>query len=224
MKTGIVVLFTLIGSSVFAQTQYKHDLGLRLGSNGEERFQLQYRMHPNEKWAFGATATVGSTGSGNSSFSLEPGDSTYTSYSYNYNNMFYGVTFDAVRKLNFMKHNYYYAGASLGVTSLQRSYNSISARYEAVYLDSTNTYMPAIGDLLESESTQTLSNGIMGRSRIFVGADVPIFDRLTLNVEVGFDAALTRIVYPSAEPFVFMYGSFTGFVSGGLRYRFGKSE
>jgi len=64
-------------------------------------------------------------------------------------------------------------------------------------------------EVLESEYSATVSNEMDFNIRLFVGADVPIVDRLSLNFELG--------IFNS-----FGYSNIQGFLNGVLRYNFGK--
>lgn len=218
MKTLIVAFFAFYGASTFAQTQFKHDIGVRFSSDDEERLQLQYRWHKSDKWAFGVTASYGQYGNGNYSLQLEDGDTTYIANSYYYDFQHYSLMVDVVRKLSFMKHNFYYVGASIGGGAIQRNYNSYWARYEAAG-DASSSLFPNVGEEIESERYYDHGGGVSGRARLYVGADVPILDRLTFNLEVGTGLAIAR--YDSSFS---GYSYWSGSVTGGLRYRFGKAE
>jgi hypothetical protein len=93
--------------------------------------------------------------------------------------------------------------------------------YEPLENDPTFTYAPhpAVGNVVEEEQTATIRNRMQLKSRVFVGADIPIVDRLTLNFQLGLLA-----LFEHSSQDLFNYYQLSGSFSGGLRYRFGKNE
>lgn len=220
MKAIIITVLLILGvqNTVQAQIQGgKHDLGIRVSSFDQERFQLNYRYHKNEKWTFQVTGQYGSSGNSyyNEKYSLQ--DSTnyeisVSGYSYDH----YGLSIGLRRNLSFMKHNYYYVGAGLGGGYTELVYSSFSALYEVE--PSSDSY-PVFGDLLESEDERQITKGWHSTARIYTGLDIPILDRLSLNLELGILNNLTGMPESS-----WMSNTIYGYVSGGLHFNIGKSD
>lgn len=218
MKTILITLITLSGISFsHAQTSdFKHDIGLRLSSNNYERYRLDYRYHKNERWTLSVGAYFGS----NNSFVYNGtylNDTTYQAISHQFDMMSYGVSFGMQRKLNFMKYNFYYVGADLGVGAVSRKYTNSRFVYD---VDPTSTDLIIFTNLIEDEQNVNLSNALNVNTRLFAGADVPIVDRLALNLEIGL---LSGVESSRINGIQTTYFNLIAYASGGLRYRFGKN-
>jgi hypothetical protein len=220
MKTLLVFFAALITYSANAQTpNFKHDIGIRLSSDQNESFQLQYRFHKNELWSFFAEGTYGGRSSNTQNSQFIFPDSLYEAVFSDSRRSSFGLNLGAQRRLSFMKHDFYYTGASLGFyTSEYRS------QYDRVlYLanegqDPENPF-PDIIDVLETETINTSYNSVGVKAKLFVGADFPLTDRLNLNFELGMNADYD---IPTTQNFRTM--NMNMYFLGGLRYQFGKTE
>lgn len=220
MKTLMVVFAALITYSANAQTTTaKHDIGIRLSSDRNESFQLQYRFHKNERWSFFVEGTYGGRSSGTYSNQFVYPDSLFEVVSNNYNRSTIGLNFGAQRRLSFMEHNFYYVGASVGVgtTIFESRYNR--TLYLAEENEDPNVFFPNILDVVETESSRSTDNIVSVKSKLFVGADFPLVNRLNLNFELGMNADMD--VYTTL-PFSTL--NMHGYFVGGLRYQFGKTK
>jgi hypothetical protein len=222
MKTILIVIVAIGAFTTKAQSTYfKHDIGIRASSYNMERFRLDYRYHLSEKWTF----SVGGYYGDQSHFSWNGAylnDSTYESFTHQITLRAYGVTFGAQRKLNFMKHNFYYVGTDIGVGITNRKFTF--SRFVFVPegdQTSPSPFFPGIGEVLENEFEVSSNNAFNLNNRLFVGADVPIVDRLSFNLEVGMVVNLESANYNGYST---NYVDLLAFASGGLRYRFGKTE
>ncbi|MDB2656590.1 hypothetical protein N9Y60_00895 [Crocinitomicaceae bacterium] len=225
MKTYIALLALTLSFTSYSQApNFKHDLGLKLSTFQPESFQVQYRYHLNEKWALSANAYFGRRTFNSYYGNYIVQDSIYESYSTQYSQNSYGIDLGAVRKLSFMKHNFYYVGGSVGVGVTTFSSNNRRTLYIPVLPDPGVAYgynfPPPIDQVIELDQSGYVNNTIHIKSRIFVGADVPIIDRLSLNVELGV-ALDVRQGFGSE---LFNIWDVPGYASGGLRYRFGKVD
>ncbi len=210
----------LCAFSLSAQTSnFKQDIGLRVGTLDAERFQLDYRFHKSEKWSFTLTGYYGSRSNGFSNFGYVIPDSTFEIESSQFSRNSYGGSFGVQRQLNFMKHNYYYVGASLGGSSV--AYRSFYRRsiYETIENPQSSSPFPELGDEIESEDFSLLWNTFSINTRIYVGADLPLIDRLYLNFELGLIAE-----YEVNNMHQFSYIHLPAYFTGGIRYRFGKTQ
>ncbi len=224
MKTLIALLLLLVTIPSYSQsTDFKHDFGLRLSTYQPETFQLQYRFHLNEKWAFSASAHFGSRSRYYNEGEYLIQDSLYELYSTAYHQRTYGIDLGAVRKLSFMKHKFYYVGGSVGVGTTAYSTHNERMVYTPILTDPTFTYgigiPPPIDEIVDSEYHATVRNTLHVKSRLFTGVDVPIVDRLTFNFELGimFDMEFDNMYHV-------VYGNIPGYLRGGIRYRFGKID
>lgn len=216
MKTilaSFTVLILLFPNSVLGQ--FKHDIGMKVNSNEYERFQLEYRWHPNEKWAFTTAFTYGTRFDYYTYSHVAVEDSLITYYTNTGETISYNISVGAMRKLNFMKHNYYYLGANIGVGGLRDRNSSYRNTYT---LDSTaltyGVYQP--GEDVDGWDTHNSYNSFSTVSRVYLGADVPILDRLSLNMEAGIWANMSFYQNNS------VYFNSRLYASAGLRYRFGR--
>ncbi|GAB5416374.1 MAG: hypothetical protein Crog3KO_09880 [Crocinitomicaceae bacterium] len=220
MKTILIAIAALCAFSLSAQTSnFKQDIGLRIGTLDAERFQLDYRFHKNEKWSYTLTGYFGNKNNYYSNFGFVIPDSTFEIESSQFRRNSFGATFGIQRQLNFMKHDYYYAGASLGGGSVSYSSHYRRTTYAASEDSIYSGPFPQLGEELESESQTYVNNAFNINTRIYIGADVPIIDRLYLNFELGLIAELEINNVQQ-----FSYISIPGYFSGGIRYRFGKVE
>jgi len=212
----------VLASSSFAQSDsFKHDIGLKISSWQPERFQLQYRYHFNESWAFSANAYVGTESIYFSDGDYLIQDSLYEMNSSEYRYNTYGVEFGAIRKLNFMKHNFYYVGASAGFGGATRSshYNRMVFTVKDADPTMPAAPFPYLDEVVDSEYSATIDNAMAAKSKLFVGADFPILDRLSFNCELGM---MMNFEFYAKDKFNYFTGA--GYFSGGLRYNFGKVE
>lgn len=128
----------------------------------------------------------------------------------------YNLSVGALRKLTFMKHNYYYVGGNVGAGQVIQSYASYRGLY---FLDSTALANGAYftGEQIDGSEEYRNFNLFSMTSRVYLGADVPILDRLTLNMECGIGASLS--IYPNSGVHV----NSRMHASAGFRYRFGAA-
>lgn len=222
MKTYVALIALILSCSTYAQTSsFKHDIGLKFSSYQPEKFQLQYRYHANEKWAFGVNGRFGTRATYYSNGDYLIQDSIYELFSTEYRVNSFGIDFNAIRKLSFMKHNFYYVGGSLGVGSTVRRTRDTRTVYEPMEMSPGQQWYgpPFIGEVIESETYVTLRNSMNFNSRLFVGLDVPIVDRLSFNFELGIslDAEVGN-----TDQFNYVSLSVPGYVAGGLRFNFGR--
>lgn len=215
MKT---IFSIALGCFLFAPatgfSQYKHDIGIKLNTTPEERFQLEYRWHVNEKWSWSAAVNAGSRGDYYYGERWDS-DSTYIANSSMVQNNYFSGMIGINRRFNFMKHNFYYAGAMLGGGSRSQQWNVWEGKY--LIADSTANQPPFPYEPMEQTYTATVRNFVTFNSRLYLGGDFPILDRLSLNVEAG--------LFCSVESFqIFRYFYLNAFVTGGLRYSFGKPK
>lgn len=224
MRSIITVLMLSLTYTSFSQTSFKHDIGLKLSTYQPESFQLQYRYHLNEKWAFSASAHFGIRSTYNDYGAYVSSDSsTYELRSTEFRFHTYGIDFGAIRKLNFMKHNYYYVGGNAGVGAITRVRHNSRTLYEpntdSGFSNSFFPLHPLIGEILESEYNVAISNAMNVKARLFTGLDVPIVDRLIFNFELGL---LFDMQFSGVDQFAIL--QIPGYLTGGLRYNFGKIE
>jgi len=216
MKTYLASIATIV---LFLPTisfaQFNHDVGLKISTNEYERFHLEYRWHPNETWALTASLVYGDRYDYYSYSNREIVDSTMEIFSNSGQTKSYNLSVGALRKLTFMKHNYYYIGGNVGAGRVIERHSSYRELY---FLDSTaltyGVYQP--GEQIEGSEAHANYNLFTVTSRLYLGADVPLLDRLTLNMECGLGAALS--FYPNSS----VYLNSRLYASAGLRYRFGR--
>lgn len=219
MKTLFkITLFCLLFTPINAFAQFKHDLGIKGTNLDTERLQLEYRLHKNENWAF--TGTFGYAGSGyRTSYAegLLPGDTTYQTIYNMYQRSFYSLSVGGLRKFSFMKHNFYYAGATIGARF--ENYNS-STNISVYDLDSSfspSYWYGYYAAPFEPGTSEYNYSALAMTSKLYVGANVPIVDRLSFTVEGGFNYSLeARTNY--------FRSSLAFYTSFGLRYNFGRLE
>lgn len=209
MAFGCFLFLPLSGIS-----QYKHDVGLKINTTPEERFQFEYRWHQNEKWSWSASLNFGSRGD---YFYGErwDSDSTYLAQSSTVMNNYFSGAIGVNRKFTFMKHNYYYAGAMIGGGTRSQHWSIWEGKYSIA--DSTTNQPPFPFEPMQETYSATVRNYATFNTRLYLGGDFPILDRLSLNVEAGLFCNLETV-----ETFRYFYLS--GFVTGGLRYSFGKEK
>lgn len=223
MKTAFAAILCVLTFNSFAQSpEFRHDIGLRLGSFDQEQFQLEYRYHFNEKWSFGARGYFGLYRSLTWDGGYLVKDSIFQSNNIEYQRMTYGISFGAQRRLNFMKHNYYYVGVNLGfgTTQVRNTYNRMVYVIDFDPSSPANAYsLPPVGDIIEKALTVDNDISLNLRNHLCVGADVPVLDKLSLNLEIG---VISDLQFPDGlylDQFQMM-----PYASGGLRYRFGKLD
>lgn len=222
MKKYLTFLLLLCALNSNAQTtNFRHDIGIKLSTNQPERFQLQYRFHASEKWAYSANAYFGIRNSYYSNGDYIIQDSIYEINSLQLQYHSYGIDFGAIRKLSFMKHNFYYVGGSFGVGATTRSQHYSRMTYETSSGSPAPPYgvYPLLENLIDSEHNTIIGNSMNVNTRLFIGADVPIVDRLTFNFELGIAGSLE---VNTQDQFAII--EIPGYLTGGLRYRFGKTE
>jgi len=215
MKTffvGIASFFFLLPSTSLAQ--YNHDIGLKVSTNEYDKFQMEYRWHPNNKWAFTGTVNFGKLYWSDQNWSSIKGDSTIAYVDQNSITKAFTVSIGALRKFHLMEHNFYYAGANIGYGGAVNDF----ATYRNVYLvDSTQLFFGEYfqTNVLDRTETHQRTNYHLATTRLYLGADVPIFGRFSLNVETGYRGMLAM----SSQNIGIFDLQF--FATGGLRFQFG---
>lgn len=209
----IAAIIILLPSNSFAQ--FKHDIGLKLSTNEYERLHVEYRWHANENWALTATFVYGERFDFYSFTDPEVGDSTIEIFTNSGQTKAFNLSLGVIRKLTFMKHNYYYVGGNLGAGQTREWHTESRGLY---FLDSTAlTYgVYQAGEAIEDSELYFGRDLFSMVTKLYLGADVPILDRLTLNMECGIGSNLS--VYPNAS----LYFTSRVYAAAGLRYRFGR--
>lgn len=116
-----------------------------------------------------------------------------------------------------MKHNFYYAGATIGARF--ENYNS-STNISVYDLDSSfspSYWYGYYAAPFEPGTSEYNYSALAMTSKLYVGANVPIVDRLSFTVEGDFNYSLeARTNY--------FRSSLAFYTSFGLRYNFGRLE
>jgi len=225
MKATFAAFFCLMALNLNAQSlNPKYDIGLRIGSFQNEKLQLEYRYHVSEKWSLIGRVHIGVSQSIKTEGDYLIQDSLYQSFTNDFQRLSYGLSFGAQRRLNFMKHDFYYVGANLGLGTTRYRNTDVRMIYEP-YFDQGISFSvfgpPPVGEVLERETTVSLQNAINVTNHIYVGADVPLVNHLSVNLEIGVVSALEVL---NSSDITLTTIQLAPFVSGGLRYSFGFDD
>ncbi len=217
MKTYTFLLIGFLSITQWSNAQYKQDIGLKIGYDPVDRYQLEYRWHANEKWSFVASANYGNVN--HFSNVAYPISDTVIAYNFhNYNTRYVGGSIGVQRRLNFMKHNFYYVGATIGGGGINRDFRTFKTTMK---VDSAAGAFYPYGDVVSEEESVVRSNDFFTKTKLYLGADVPIVNRLSLNCELGLNFGVSKWSAYSFNSYVF---EMFLVANAGLRYRFGKDK
>lgn len=223
MKTALITIILFSALITSAQTSnFRHDIGLRFGSVEARNFELQYRFHKNEKITYTAGLQYGDRSNVISSSGYIYPDSLYQFNNYQFVRRSYGLTVGVQRHLDFMKYNFFYVGANVGVGISRFNETNSRMTYTVSEDQSTDNYyaqLPLLDEIVESTLETSFTNGTNMNGTLFAGVDIPIIDRLSFNFEMGIMLDFETRSYNGQQTSI---SQMHLPITGGLRYHFGK--
>lgn len=211
----LLVVGLIIGQSS-AVAQYKYDVGLRISTYELERFQLDGRYHFKSPYSILVSLTSGWYMDSERHEGQIHEDSLIYYSSTRVNESSNSLNIGVQRKLGLFETDMFYGGATIGLGYKKYSGWHSSGVYQ---IDSTQMNPSPVNFTSEVYSSETISSTrtLSAQLTLSIGMDVPLSERLYLNVELGLISAY-RSLMNSSSSFFEQYMSF----SGGLRYSFGK--
>ena len=209
----LLLLFTLSWSGLFAQ--YNYDVGLKVSTNELERFQLEGRYHFKSPFSLLVFLSRGSELSYNRFQIPLQEDSLYAFQEDHVETTNHSIRIGVQRKLGFLATDAFYVGASLGMGH-EKQYSRITSEQHVIdSIVGHQTYSHDVSVVHLYENTRALKAELV----LSAGMDVPLTNRFSVNAELGL-----RTFYRKSLNSESSFLSQRMYVSGGLRYSFGKRE
>ncbi|MCR9172305.1 MAG: hypothetical protein NXI10_07445 [bacterium] len=226
MKQLLILFLLFVGFTLHGQEAFKHDIGFRINSFHQERFQMQYRFHKNERinWTIDAHFNEQAVTNGRGEYDSQNTDQ-YILTSEEWREQYLGVNVGFQYKFFKMKYNFYYIGMKVGYTHGFFRYIHDQIIYEYHQFESFYPFGKGGGAYPKPKEITAVNYWESKKQNEYMqtcfnaGGSFPIDHRLLLNVEVGWIAGWEREEYSNATSYD---GYFPWYASGGLLFQFGK--
>ena len=213
-KLGVFVAFLFFGIAAFSQ--YKQDIGLKIGSLENERAQLDYRFHLKSPYTILASYCYGTASFTDETDVIYSADSTYLTTSEFQEDWFHTLKIGAQRKFTDFASDVFYAGTTIGAGYFLRRNSDNYAMYSLIdTLPQTQLPDGQIAPIWSDEVHQ-YSRILQMQVALTFGMDVPISKRFLINAEVGLIGNYAKGIDNNAS-----YSEVIVGFSGGVRYQFG---
>jgi hypothetical protein len=214
-KLGVFLVFLFFGTGAFSQ--YKQDIGLKIGSLEEERAQLDYRFHLKFPYTIIASYAYNSNTWSDEGGYVSYFDSTYSVNSEFHQYWFHTVKIGVQRKISGFASDVFYTGATVGVGyKKQRNSYSESTFFfnDTIPAPPPFSYVP--GSELSFTELHQYTRTLQAQLAFSFGMDVPISKRFLINAEIGLIGNLAKNAAQNG-----LSAEITMAFSGGVRYQFG---